>query len=506
MAPRRYIFRKQRVWVSSPFLMFVLLLSIMGGLFITQGFRRGDVKPLFMPTPTPTRVALSFANEAETHYKAGNLDAAIASYQEAISVDPENGRLYAEMAMIMTYSTQLKSTEREKQARFDQAIEAAEQAVLLSPDDSTAHAVRAFALDWYAGFVRYILLDPDQATRLLTDAEQAVSRAITLDETNVLAQVFRAEIMNDQMRWDQANASIAAALERAPDLWDAHRVNGLILESQGYYMDSIDAFKEAVRLAPNMTFLYIKLGQSYRSLALKTNSDLLYDQAIDHFAQAAALNEQLGIQDPIPYLGIGRTYAQIGESLASSLNMNKALQYNPYDPDVYAQLGMVYRQARNYEDANSALKSATRGCTAEETCALRKCDPDVDQPIIIEGMNLTGLTVVYYYSYASLLAAMYLPSDARRANYCNEAMDMIGEIRASAYGSDQTISDILSESESICRAMTSGGRSSEDDTGPPAATPDPTQRVLTQTAAAPTPTRTPIPTATLFPTPKPPSP
>src|SRR5574338_580639 len=122
--------------------------------------------------------------------------------------------------------------------------------------------------------------------------------------------------MKYQMRWDKANASIAAALERAPDLWDAHRVNGLILESQGYYQDAIDEFLEASRLAPNMTFLNIKLGMSYRSLALKTNSDVLYDQAIEQFALAAAVNEQLGIQSSMPYLGIGRTYAQIGESLA----------------------------------------------------------------------------------------------------------------------------------------------------------------------------------------------
>jgi hypothetical protein len=191
--------------------------------------------------------------------------------------------------------------------------------------------------------------------------------------------------------------------------------------------------------------------------------------------------------------------------------MGKALQLNPYDPDVYAQLGMVYRQARNYEDAISALKCAVRGCTAEETCELRKCDPDADQPITITGMKLTGLTVVYYYSYASLLAAMYLQNDARRANYCVEAQDLIDEIRASTYGSDTVINDIITESENICRAETAGGGGTGggafDNTpeGSPAVTLDPTQRSLTQTASVPTPTRTPIPTPTLFPTPQPPS-
>jgi len=374
MSPERYIFRRQPKWYSSPLLIFILTGMILSGLFVTQAFRRGDMKPLFMPTPTPTRVATSFEMEAETHFLAGNLDAAVASYEQAISVNSQNGRLYANLARILTYSTESLTTEVAKQERFNQALQAAERAVELSPDDSTAFAVRAFALDWYASFTNYILLDSEEGSRLLTEAEQAVSKAIILDETNVLAQIFRAEIMIDQQRWDQADAAISDELRRAPDLWDAHRVNGLMLESQGYYLDSIKEFERAVELAPNMTFLYIKLGMSYRNLALKASAPsnkALYNTAIDYFAEAVDLNEQLGVKDPMPYLGIGRTYAQLGEFYVASLNMNKALQFNPYNADVYAQLGMVYRQARNYEDAISALKCAVQGCTAEETCELR---------------------------------------------------------------------------------------------------------------------------------------
>ena len=84
----------------------------------------------------------------------------------------------------------------------------------------------------------------------------------------MLAQVFRAEIMIDQQRWDQANAAINAALERDPRPVGCAPGNGLFLENQGYYLEAIEEFEEAVELAPNMTFLYIKLGQSYRNLGL----------------------------------------------------------------------------------------------------------------------------------------------------------------------------------------------------------------------------------------------
>ncbi len=96
--------------------------------------------------------------------------------------------------------------------------------------------------------------------------------------------------------------------------------------------------------------------------------------------------------------------------------MNKALQYNPYNPDVYAQLGMVYRQARNYEDAILALKcGVARLHRRRNLCSVRHCNEDVDPPVVIEGMELSGATIVYYYTYASLLAGMYLPRHPVRA-------------------------------------------------------------------------------------------
>ncbi|MBE0697765.1 MAG: tetratricopeptide repeat protein, partial [Anaerolineaceae bacterium] len=351
---------------------------------------------------------------------------------------------------ILTYSTETQTTDKEKEARFILAMEAADQATKIAPDDSTTHAVRAFTLDWYAGFTSYIQQKKDEGGKMLGDAEQAIARATTLDETNILAQVYFAEIMIDTQRWDQAKSAIDSALQNQPNLWEAHRVKALFLENQAYYMEAIKEFEEAARLAPNMTFLYIKLGQSYRNLGLKTGSRPYYEKAIDYFDLVAKKNEQQGIQDPLPYLGIGRAYGQLGEFYIASRNMNKALQFNPYSPDVYAQLGMVYRQARNYEDAILALKCAVRGCNADETCTVRQCNVDTDPPITMEGMDLSAATVVYYYTYASLLAGMYLPRHPVRSQYCVESLNVINQISSSPFSSDETIMEILAPSQAIC--------------------------------------------------------
>jgi len=429
--------------------------------------------------------------EAETHFQAGNLDAAIASYQEAIATNPSNGQLHAELARILTYSTESQTTDKEKEARFQQALQAAEKAIQLEPENSTAYAVHAFVLDWYASFVRLIQKDEAEGVKMLTQAEQSINKAVTLDETNVLAQVVSAEIQIDQQRFDLAQEAIDRALKIAPDMWEAHRVNALYLENQADYLGSITELERALELAPNMTFLYIQLGMAHRSRGLAAwnnpaQSTEYYNQAISYFDQAAARNEQLGIEDPLPYLGIGRAYAQIGEFFAASRNMSKALQYDPTNPNVYAQLGMVYRQARNYEDAISALRCGVRGCNAEVSCYLRTGNKDCDSPLTISGMPLSSSTLVYYYTYASLLAGMYLPNAANteRSTYCTESTNLIREIRSSSFGNDPTIDSILNESEAICRSMTSGaGQSTTTPSGLPTATP--------------------IKTPTFFPTPKP---
>jgi hypothetical protein len=87
-------------------------------------------------------------------------------------------------------------------------------------------------------------------------------------------------------------------------------------------------------------------------------------------------------------------------------------------------------------------------------------------------MSLSSSTIVYYYTYASLLAGMYLPGQGERSKYCTESTNLIREIRSSSFGSDATIGSILNESEAICRSMTSGaGQTTATPSGMPTATP-----------------------------------
>lgn len=443
----RPIFRN-RNGHNNPYRIVVLLALLMAGLFILRGYQSGQVEALFLPTPTPTRIPRSYALEGETQFIAGNLPGAIAAYQRAMELDPSDARLIAELARIQTYYSSLSTTDAIRIERLQAARENIDKATELAPEDSFVLAIRAFVYDWnsiYAG---------ENAQRYLNEAEQAVIRALQFDSNNALAHAYYAEILIDQQKYVQADESMRQALERGPDLMDVHRVSGYVQESLGDYRAAIEEYLKAAEITPNFTPLYIRIGANYRTLGLKraevVGSDhpevkALYEEALTYYAKAVAINKQIGVQDPIPYLAIGRTYSQMGEFFAASLNVRTALSMLPADADIYGQLGLVYFRARNYESAIPALQCAVRGCDAAVSCEVRQCNPDVDPPIEIQGLELTGASLIYYYTYGSVLAGMHRPG----LEYCQEAVKVLAEVRA-RYGDDPTIRAIIDPSERIC--------------------------------------------------------
>jgi tetratricopeptide (TPR) repeat protein len=470
--PRRAIFRRRQE--SNIYRMFLWIMLILGMIWFIRQTQLGVIKPLFMATPTPTRLAESFTMEGEAQFTAGQLDAAIQAYGEAVRVDPGNAQAWARLARIQTYSTALLTTDDQRRARLAEALQAIDQAVALAPDDSLAHAVRAFVLDWNADPT---LIEPRGAQAFLTQAEQEAVRALQLDNTNTLALAFYAEILVDQQKWTQADQYIKQALERDDTLMDVHRVHAYVLESLGQYTLAIEAYDRAILLAPNLTFLHLRAGANYRRLAFDSPNEQvqrdLYETSLEYFAQTARLNEQLGVQDPVPYLSIARTYSQMGEFFIAARNVQKALEFQPANADIYGQLGVIYFKSRNYEGSIPALNCAVRGCTAEESCDGRGgCGPN-DTPADVTGLPLSPNTVVYYYTYGSVLAALSRPQD----NHCAEALNVLGEVKTS-FGADRDIAGIVAAGEQICESL-AVGISPSAQTPVPGATPDEMQAAAT---------------------------
>ena len=186
---------------SNIYRVFLWSILILAGVWVIRSTNQGEIKPVGQPTPTPTRTTTSLVTEGDAHFTTGKLDAAITAYQQALAIDPNNAEVWAKMARIQVYSSELLTSDEAKRIRLREALDSINQAKALSPEDSTVAAIRAFVLDWNSN--PYI--NPDLTSDYLVEAEQEAQRALQLDGTNTLGLVYYAEILIDQQNLPQGD-------------------------------------------------------------------------------------------------------------------------------------------------------------------------------------------------------------------------------------------------------------------------------------------------------------
>lgn len=472
---RKNLFRNPR-GSSNPYFIMAILLVVVTLVAVVRAFAQGEIWPPFIPTPTPTRTVNSFVIEGDTHFEAGSLEKAIQSYQQALLLEPNNALIRADLATIMVYSSYTMTTDQERLDRLNQALEVIDIAKADAPNNSVVLAVRANVL---SSLANSNLPEADR-TEYRNQAESEALLAIQLNNANQLTKTYYAEILMDQFKYEQSNDYISQARENGGEnLMDVCRIQAYIYEMFRDYNLAIEWYKKASDIAPNLTFLYNRIGVLYRYLEQ-------FETALEYFAKAAGLNNQLGIADPIPYMAIANTYIRMGEAMAASRNAYRALEINPYNPDTYGQVGVIYYRARNYEGAIQMLRCGVMGCDAEQSCLAREEDP-CESDIVISPLPLTNNTVLYYYIYGSALAGLHRPGID---DNCAEAAVVFRMIREKFIDNPDVMS-IVTASENICNINPNEVLPTE--------TPAPTQ-VGTPT---PIPTETPMFIPTLTPTPLP---
>jgi len=502
------LFRRNRRR-SNPYVIVLLLALIMIALYFLFSIQRGEMKPLFEPTPTATRLPVSYTLEAETQFRAGNFGAAIAAYGEAAKANPDDAKLMADLARLQIYYSNLANSVAEKKQRLSEAMTNVDQANKLKPDDPYIMAIRAMVYDWNS----YPEFAGERAAEFLNEADRSAQRAIQLDANNALAYAFLAEInIDDGYKMDQAKVNIQRALELDPGLMDVHRVAGVVLEADGNYPEAIEEFKKALEIAPNFTPLYVRIGINYRALArrLPVNTDefkQMFDLAASYYEKAVIINSQLGIVDAVPYIGLANTYAERGDFFISVLNMRKVVNLLPDSNEVYAQLGLVYHKTRNYEGAIEALKCAIEGCSSSESALVRQVNPESAGDHPISPVPLSESTAQYYYTFASVLAGMHRPGTC----YCERANPIL-DLLERTFPNDELIMSNVRQNRNICndypieqKCYTGTGSAAGYSSPTPNLTATHVEKItqgITDTAT-PTmipPTRTPEPTSTPLPT------
>jgi tetratricopeptide (TPR) repeat protein len=295
-------------------LIIILLVLIAAGLYVLRLINQGQIERPFEPTPIPTRSALSYAYEAEDLYQQGKLDEAIAAYEQAIALDPDDVNSYVEMARLLALRN-----------RPVEAVRVAQQAVDMSPENAQAWAVLGMAYDWNGD---------------VSEAIDACKRAIDFDPTYARAYAYLAEAYTDAVRWFEARDAAELALQLDDHDEDVHRNYGYMLENQGDYAGAIAAYEKALEIHPNLAYIHIAAGRNYRALGD-------YEAAARSFERATEIDPN----DAKALDQLGWTYFTMGEYEQAEPYLKKAIEADPEFGQAFGHLAINYWSRRNWEDA-----------------------------------------------------------------------------------------------------------------------------------------------------------
>lgn len=359
---------------SNPWLIAFLLIAI-GALVYINANVIPTMPPPFVPTPTPTRNPLSYAEEAESYLTEGRIGLAKESYQAAIKANPQDISNYLNLAKLQLYG-----------GEYEAARVNAENALMLDNTRPFAYTLLA----WSKGYMgEYLEAEADIRSALDLDPNNAFAHAIY---ANILAQ----RVANDLGEIDTLERAIEesqVAIALDPQLLEARWARGYVLEITGNYEEAIEQLKVAIEINDTIADLHMALGRNYFTIEE-------YDQAVFEFTKAYSLNPS----DPEPNWYISRVYARIGEFAKAVQYAEQAVNDNPGNPTLHGNLGSMYFRNLQYNRAIESLELAVRGGTTADG-------------VVVEGLPLSySMSVMEFYSRYGLALA--------RVNRCNEAVQV----------------------------------------------------------------------------------
>jgi tetratricopeptide (TPR) repeat protein len=299
---------------SSPLRVMFLLMLITAGIYVYALIQQEQIESPFIPTPTPTRAALSFAAEAEELYLQGKLAEAIVAYEQAIALEPDDVLLHVPLARLLIL-----------EGRTVEAVRRAQRATEMAPENARAWAVLGMAYDWSGD---------------VPEAIDACQRAIELDPTYAEGYAYLAEAYADAVRWVDATEAAQTALQLDDRSVDVHRNYGYVLERQGNYSGALEAYERALQIHPNLAYIHIAVGRDYRILG-----DL--DAAVGGFQRAIEVDPD----SADAYDQLGWTYFSMGEYERAETYHKRAIEADPEFARAFGHLAITYWARRNYESA-----------------------------------------------------------------------------------------------------------------------------------------------------------
>lgn len=306
----------------------------------------------------------------EAQNALGDVDEALASYQEAISLEPNYAKAYADIGNIYVY-----------QEEYERALEYLDIAVDKVSDDSDIYYNRGLAQFRLENY---------------TEAHDDFSRALQLTPTYIMAYVGRGQVNTEIGDYVSAIADLNQAIIRDDSYGEAYYLRGLAQYESENYESAIEDFTTALDLDSFTNEAYAYRGLSHEQLGdtdsarddLQTALDYSldddeleyavlielgwldadeenYDRALTFFTQAIALMPD----NYLAYEGQMDVFSQLADSaetdseatnywISALDSLTRGIDVIGDSPQLIYQRGNVYAQLGWLTDDDEQLQLA----------------------------------------------------------------------------------------------------------------------------------------------------
>jgi len=257
----------------------------------------------------------------ETYENMERYDEALADFNRAIELDPEDAQTIANRGI--TYVAM---------ERYNDALTDLSHAIEIEPDNAIMTARRG---------VFYQLM------KQYDDALADLNRAIELQPDNVPMIAIRGETYRLMKEYERALADLDQAVELEPDNASPIAGRGETYRLMEQYEKALVDFNQAIELKPDYAWAIANRGLTYRDMELYNDALANLNQAIELQPDNASI-----------IANRGETYQLIGRYDDALADLNRAVELQPDNASIIAARGDIYRLLEGYDSALADFNQA----------------------------------------------------------------------------------------------------------------------------------------------------
>jgi tetratricopeptide (TPR) repeat protein len=314
----------------------------------------------FVETSPNSAVMISWQGWVE--HRAGDNTKAMAFYDRAIALTPEEAYLHRDVSDI-------------KIAMNDRtgAVEAMTMAIKIAPEETSYFEKRAEIYETIgeiqlsqADYEESLSINRNATTlvtlgRSYTDSRDFEKARLLFDEA--ISQNYEVIWVYDskirmyvrQGSFPEARKAIAELLKIDPESIDAKYWNASMSYEEGRYEDALREFEDILRLAPNYTDAMIEAGHAL--IELKRSKE-----SLPYFTEAIANRPS----SEYAYASRARAHFQMENWWATVSDANQSIKLRPAQIGVYARRGLAWAKLGKLEEAKASLDEAAKNAPTLE--------------------------------------------------------------------------------------------------------------------------------------------